>query len=169
MGETNFTFGPIQKNYFFVLGFWPFFPRIRASQASFKAVLIAVYMTYGLQTKCKTCFGDLRMILYGFWKKHFFQRACRIILEPPKHVLHLVWSPFVIYTAIKTALKEAWEARFLGKRRSESKNENLNFGMGPKFGKCKISFTHLWSYFWKKKYWKSVYNRCASVIYTLWL
>ena len=27
----------------------------------------------------------------------FFQSACRIILGPPKHVLHLVWSPFVIY------------------------------------------------------------------------
>ena len=26
--------------------------------------------------------------------------ACTIILGPPKHVLHLVWSAFVIYTAI---------------------------------------------------------------------
>ena len=41
------------------------FPRIRASQASFKAVLIAVYMTNGLQTKCKTCFGGPRMILHA--------------------------------------------------------------------------------------------------------
>ena len=29
-----------------------------------KTVLIAVYMTYGLQTKCKTCFGGTRMILH---------------------------------------------------------------------------------------------------------
>ena len=84
----------------------------------------------------------------AFLKKYFFQRACRIILGPPKHVLHLVWSPFVIYTAIKTALKEAWEARFLGKRRSESKNKKIKFWNGTK---CKICFTHLWSYFRKKK------------------
>ena len=55
-------------------------------------------------------------------KKVFFQRACRIILVPPKHVLHLVWSPYVIYTAIRTALKVACKARILGKRRSISKN-----------------------------------------------
>ena len=41
------------------------FPRIRTSQASFKAVLIAVYMTNGFQTKCKTCFWGPRMILYA--------------------------------------------------------------------------------------------------------
>ena len=40
-------------------------------------------------------------------KSIFFQIACRIILGPPKHVLHLVWSPFVKYTANKTALKVA--------------------------------------------------------------
>ena len=68
--------------------------------------------------------GSEKTILL-FWrrKKVFFQRACRIILVPPKHVLHLVWSPYVIYTAIRTALKEAWEARILGKKRSESKNK----------------------------------------------
>ena len=44
---------------------------------------------------------------YCFFEKYFFQRACRIILGPPKHVLHLVWSPFVIYIAIRTALKVA--------------------------------------------------------------
>ena len=51
--------------------------------------------------------GSARVVKkpYCFFEKVFFQRACRIILEPPKHVLHLVWSPFVIYTAIKTALK----------------------------------------------------------------
>ena len=74
MGETNFTFGPIQ---FFFLFFDSdlLFPRNRASQASFKAVLIAVYMTNGLQTKCKTCFGGPRMILHALWKNTFFKKA----------------------------------------------------------------------------------------------
>ena len=43
----------------------------------------------------------------GFLKKCFFQKPYRIILGPPKHVLHLVWSVLGIYTAIKTALKVA--------------------------------------------------------------
>ena len=42
-----------------------------------------------------------------FLKKVFFQKPYRIILGPPKHVLHLVWSVLGIYTAIKTALKVA--------------------------------------------------------------
>merc|ERR1719397_1608694 len=62
----------------------------------------------------------------AFLKKVFFQRASRIILVPPKHVLHLVWSPFVIYTAIRTALKVACKARILGKRSSISKNKKKN-------------------------------------------
>ena len=65
MGETNFTFGPIPKLIFLFFDSDLLFPRIRASQASFKAVLIAVYMTNGLQTKCKTCFGGPRMILHA--------------------------------------------------------------------------------------------------------
>ena len=44
---------------------------------------------------------------YYFFEIEFFQRACRIILGPPKHVLHLVWSVLGIYTAIKTALRVA--------------------------------------------------------------
>ena len=44
---------------------------------------------------------------YCFFEKVFFQRACRIILGPPKHVLHLVWSAFVKYTANRTASKVA--------------------------------------------------------------
>ena len=84
----------------------------------------------------------------AFLKKVFFQRACRIILVPPKHVLHLVWSPYVIYTAIRTALKVACKARILGKRRSISKNKKIKFWNGTK---RKICFTHLWSYFRKKK------------------
>ena len=35
------------------------------------------------------CEGREKTIL--LFKKVFFQRACRIILGPPKHVLHLVW------------------------------------------------------------------------------
>ena len=64
-------------------------------------------------------------------KKVLFQRACRIILGPPKHVLHLVWSQFVIFTATRTALKVACKAQSLGKRRSESKDKKIKFGMGP--------------------------------------
>ena len=63
MGKTNFTFSPIPKSYFLFFDSDLLFPRIRASQASFKVVLIAVYMTNGLQTKCKTCFGGPRKIL----------------------------------------------------------------------------------------------------------
>ena len=40
-----------------------------------------------------------------YFGKVFFQLACRIILGPPKHVLHLVWSCLNIYLAIKTTLK----------------------------------------------------------------
>ena len=77
--------------------------------------------------------GSARLVKkpYCFFEKVFFQRACRIILGPPKHVLHLVWSPYVIYTAIRIALKVAWKARILGKRRSISKNKKIKFGMGP--------------------------------------
>ena len=38
-----------------------------------------------------------------FFKNYIY----RIILGPPKHVLHLVWSVLGISTAIKTALKVA--------------------------------------------------------------
>ena len=47
----------------------------------------------------------------------FFQWACRIILGPPKHVLHLVWSAYVLSTAIGTALKIARGSQIMGKRR----------------------------------------------------
>ena len=86
--------------------------------------------------------GSARVVKkpYCFFEKVFFQRACRIILVPPKHDLHLVWSPFFIYTAIRTALKVACKARILGKRRSISKNKKVKFWNGTK---CKICFTHL--------------------------
>ena len=62
MNETNFTQGPDQKFYSFVLWFWSTFSRIQALRATFKAVLIAVDMTKALHTKCKTCFEGPRMI-----------------------------------------------------------------------------------------------------------
>ena len=42
-----------------------------------------------------------------FFKRFFLQKSHRIILGPPKHVLHLVCSVLGISTAIKTALKVA--------------------------------------------------------------
>ena len=95
-----------------------------------------------LMVFCQTGgWGSARVVKkpYCFFEKVFFQRACRIILGPPKHVLHLVWSAFVIYTAIRTALKVASKARILRKRRSISKNKTKNWN-GTK---CKICFTHL--------------------------
>ena len=73
--------------------------------------------------------GSARVVKkpYCCFEKVFFQRACRIILGPPKHVLHLVWSPYVIYTAIRTALKEAWEARILGKKGQNPRTKNIFF------------------------------------------
>ena len=52
-----------------------------------------------------------------FFGKVFFQWACRIILGPPKHVLHLVWSAYVLSTTIRKALKVARRTRILGKIR----------------------------------------------------
>ena len=49
-----------------------------------------------------------------FFKSVFFQKPYRIILGPPKHVLHLVWSVLGIYTAIITALKVAFYDFFDG-------------------------------------------------------
>ena len=42
-----------------------------------------------------------------FFETSIFQRVSRIILGPPKHVLHLVWSAYFISTAVRTALKVA--------------------------------------------------------------
>ena len=47
--------------------------------------------------------GTKKLNLY--FGKVFFQLACRIILGPPKHVLHLVWSCLDTYLALKTTLK----------------------------------------------------------------
>ena len=58
-------------------------------QATFKAVLIAVYMTYRLQTKCKTCFGGTRMILHVHLKI-LFQNKGLSFYYPPR-TFGLVW------------------------------------------------------------------------------
>ena len=52
----------------------------------------------------------------GFFKKCFFflQKPYRIILGPPKHVLHLVCIVFGLSTTIKTALKVAFYDFFDG-------------------------------------------------------
>ena len=47
--------------------------------------------------------GDKRTRRF-FKKVFFFQKPYRIILAPPKHVLHLVWSVLGISTAFKMAL-----------------------------------------------------------------
>ena len=52
-----------------------------------------------------------------FFEKSIFQRVSRIILGPPKHVLHLVWSAYFISTAVRTALKVARTPQILGERR----------------------------------------------------
>ena len=49
-----------------------------------------------------------------FFEKSIFQRVSRIILGPPKHVLHLVWSAYFISTAVRTALKVARTPQILG-------------------------------------------------------
>ena len=66
MGETNLHLVLFQKfNFYLLLDSDLIFPRIWAAQASFKDVLIAVYVTKALQTKCKTCFWGPRMILHA--------------------------------------------------------------------------------------------------------
>ena len=55
-----------------------------------------------------------------YFGKVFFQLACRIILGPQKHVLHLVWSAFVISSAIRTALKVGRGARILREKEEEN-------------------------------------------------
>ena len=52
-----------------------------------------------------------------FFDKSIFQGVSGIILGPPKHVLHLVWSAYFISTAVRTALKVAQTPQILGERR----------------------------------------------------
>ena len=70
-------------------------------------------MTKALQTNCKTRFGGPRMILHAE-KNVFFYGILPYWGGPPKHVLHLVWSAYIISTAIRAALKiaegpKSWE------------------------------------------------------------
>ena len=53
-----------------------------------------------------------------FFEKSIFQRVSRIILGPPKHVLHLVWSAYFISTAVRTALKVARTPQILGGKKA---------------------------------------------------
>ena len=66
--------------------------------------------------------GGVRKEANLYFGKIFFQWACRIILGPPKHVLHLVWSVPDISTAIRTALKVARTAQIRGDRSPLSNN-----------------------------------------------
>ena len=71
-----------------------------------------------------------------------FQKPYRIILGPPKHVLHLVWSVLGISTAIKTALKVALydffdgplaplNGQFMEKVNHYNRTKHKDFLMGP--------------------------------------
>ena len=54
----------------------------------------------------------------AFFEKSIFQRVSRIILGPPNHVLHLVWSVYFISTAVRTALKVARTPQILGGKKA---------------------------------------------------
>ena len=71
-----------------------------------------------------------------------FKKTYRIIPEPPKHVLHLVWSVLGISTAIKTALKVALydffdgplaplNGQFMEKVNHYNRTKQIDFLMGP--------------------------------------
>ena len=63
----------------------------------------------------------------AFFGKVFFQWACRIVLGPPKHVLHLVWS----VPDISTALKVAEWPKSCEKEGQYYKVNLFGFEMGP--------------------------------------
>ena len=88
---------PFQNLIFLLFDIDLLFPRIRALQATFKAVLIAVYMTNGLQTKCKTCFWGPKMIGLG----HFLE----FLGSPEKnHLLQLLLIT-LYYDSFESSLK----------------------------------------------------------------
>ena len=75
-------------------------------------------------------------------EKILFQKPYRIILGPPKHVLHLVWSVLGISTAIKTALKVALydffdgppaplNSQLMDKVNHYNWTKQIDFSMGP--------------------------------------
>ena len=45
--------------------------------------------------------------LQSFFINHVFVGVFQYVPGPPKHVLHLVWSAYVISTAVRTASKVA--------------------------------------------------------------
>ena len=67
--------------------------------------------------------GNVSWAIETFGEREKFQRTCIIILGPPKHVLHLVWSAFVKSTAMRTALKIA--------QGQYQRTIKLHFGLGP--------------------------------------
>ena len=73
--------------------------------------------------------------LQSFFINHVFVGVFQYVPWPPKHVLHLVWSAYVISTALRTASKVAWRAQILGKTRLVSKTnkmiKRIDFEMGP--------------------------------------
>ena len=103
-----------------------------------------VTTVYSLQSTPLPCQGSERGK-----KRHernfnmcFFLKPYRIILGPPKHVLHLVWSVLGISTAIKTALKVALYDFFKGplaplngqvmeKANHYNRTKHKDFSMGP--------------------------------------
>ena len=77
----------------------------------------------------------------GFLKKCFFQKPYRIILGPPKNVLHLVCSVLGISTAIKIALNVALydcfgsplahlNGQFMGKVDHDNRTKQMMFLVG---------------------------------------
>ena len=82
---------------------------------------------------------------YCFFEKVFLQRACRIILGPPKHVLHLVWSCFGIYLGIKITLKVALNSYLIPKNCGPSVRI-----LTPGSIQVSLRITATWIKFWNK-------------------
>ena len=80
MRETNFTLGPIQKYLYLLLLYQFTFAQNRPSYDISGALgpihyitLKAFAIAFGDGTKCKTCFGGHRMILYAITQYSFIQ------------------------------------------------------------------------------------------------
>ena len=65
--------------------------------------------------------------LWSYFLHHVFVGVFQYVPGPPKHVLHLVWSAYVISTAVRTASKVAWRAQILGKTRPVSETNKMIF------------------------------------------
>ena len=87
--------------------------------------LVLLYSAPGANSKSTICvLRNKSLVFYQtggrgvklfFLKQHSFQLQFRTSLGPPKHILHLVWSSFVVSTANRTALKAATGAQILKK------------------------------------------------------